>query len=136
MIEAPIRVVAAIIETDGRVLVARRAFEKRHGGLWEFPGGKCEPDESDEDALARELIEELGVELTHAGVPLASLRDPASPFEIVFIPVDIRGEPECLEHLEIRWVSIADLEMLPLAPTDRRFVEWQCLGNLRRSARD
>lgn len=116
------RVVAAIIERRGRVLVALRPPGKRHGGLWEFPGGKVEGCETDLDALRRELAEELGVRVISASQPLASLNDPGSTFRIVFIPVTVEDEPECREHSAIRWVPWSELVLLPLAPTDRRFV--------------
>ena len=56
------RVLATVIRRDGRLLVCQRPSHKRHGGLWEFPGGKVEPGESDLAASRRELAEELGVE--------------------------------------------------------------------------
>jgi mutator protein MutT len=116
------RVVAAVIERSGRVLVALRPPGKRHGGLWEFPGGKVEGTETDLDALRRELAEELGLRVISASQPIASLNDPGSTFRIVFIPVTVENEPECREHSAIRWVNWSDLVLLPLAPTDRRFV--------------
>lgn len=60
----PIRVVAAIVLDGGRVLACRRAPHVRQAGEWEFPGGKVEPDEDPESALAREIREELGVGIT------------------------------------------------------------------------
>jgi 8-oxo-dGTP diphosphatase len=60
---APRRVVAAVIERDGRVLVAQRPPDKHYPLQWEFPGGKVEPGESPQAALAREIREELGVEI-------------------------------------------------------------------------
>lgn len=57
----PVVVVAAVIEQHGRFLLARRLAGTHLEGLWEFPGGKCEPDETHEACLARELMEELGV---------------------------------------------------------------------------
>lgn len=116
------RVVAAVIERDNRVLVAQRPVEKRHGGLWEFPGGKVEDDESDFEALQRELEEELGLRVTAVSSPVASLQDAGSKFLIVFVPVVVHGEPECREHAAIRWARWSELQAMPLAPTDRRFV--------------
>lgn len=116
------RVVAAVIERGGKVLIALRPPEKRHGSMWEFPGGKVEEDETDHDALRRELTEELGLRVVATSLPLASLRDPGSPFLIVFVPVTVDGDPECREHVEVRWVRWNELASLPLAPTDRRFV--------------
>jgi 8-oxo-dGTP diphosphatase len=116
------RVVAAVIERGNRVLVAQRAAEKRHGGMWEFPGGKVESAETDLDALRRELAEELGLRVISASPAVAAFRDPGSRFLIVFVPVVAAGEPECREHVAIRWVAWGELAGLPLAPTDHRFV--------------
>lgn len=118
-----IQVVAAVVRREGRYLVCRRPMGKRHGGLWEFPGGKLEPGETLLDAARRELAEELGVRVVAAGACLAALRDPGSPFVVAFHPVEIEGEPACLEHAELRWAAPADLGALPLAPSDRRFVD-------------
>lgn len=59
-----IRVAAALIEQEGRYLITRRHQNVHLGGMWEFPGGKCETGESFESCLQRELVEELGVEIT------------------------------------------------------------------------
>lgn len=115
------RVVAAVIERAGRLLLCRRPAGKRHAGLWEFPGGKLLPGESPADAARRELAEELGVEVTAVGERLLALPDPGSAFVIEFHRVEIGGEPSPLEHDEIAWVSPADLPALALAPSDRAF---------------
>jgi len=117
-----IRVVAAVVAREGRCLVCERPAHKRHGGLWEFPGGKLEPGEDILAAARRELHEELGVEVTEVGPALAAFQDPGSPFRIEFHPVAIQGEPACLEHARLLWLPPGDLAALPLAPTDRRFV--------------
>src|SRR5687768_6964210 len=65
-------------------LLCRRLLSKRHGGLWEFPGGKVEQDETDEAAAKRELLEELGVEMISASDISFSMSDPESPYQIVF----------------------------------------------------
>lgn len=123
MIQPATRVVAAVIEREGRVLVAQRAPKNRHGGMWEFPGGKVERGESDIDALKRELLEELGLRLIRAEAPLAELHDPGSQFLIVFLPVVVDGQPECREHAATFWAAWRDLPDMPLAPTDARFVD-------------
>lgn len=115
-------VVAAVVRRDARYLVARRPAGKRHGGLWEFPGGKVTAGETDRDALERELREELDVSLVAVGPPLYEARDPGTAFLIRFRPVRIRGEPRAREHSELRWASVAELRDLPLAPGDARFV--------------
>jgi mutator protein MutT len=115
-------VVAAVVKRDGAYLVCRRPAGKRHGGLWEFPGGKVKPGESREDAVRRELAEELAVEVTTVGEALHVARDPDSRFLIVFVTVEIRGEPQPLEHPDIRWCRLPELRECPLAPGDRSFV--------------
>ena len=119
-----IRVVAAVIQRNGSYLVCERPADKRHGGLWEFPGGKLELGETLEDAVRRELVEELGVVAHPAGTVLYSIQDPGSAFVIEFLPVEIEGEPQCLEHAALAWVKVCDLLAMDLAPSDRRFVEF------------
>src|SRR5690606_3172329 len=113
-----IRVVASVIERGDRLLVCQRPAHKRHGAPWEFPGGKVEEGESDFDAVARELEEELGVRVLEVGGELFSMADPGSPFVIAFLPVEIEGEPRCLEHAALAWVTDEELLSLPLAPSD------------------
>ena len=122
----PVRqaVLAAVIRRGDAYLLARRPAHKRHGGLWEFPGGKLEPGESWKEAAERELREELGVEVRTVGDPIFRRTDPGSPFEIVFVPVEIEGEPQPLEHDELRWVPLTGMRDLELAPTDHAFVDF------------
>jgi mutator protein MutT len=115
-------VVAAVATRGGEVLLALRPAHKRHGGMWEFPGGKVDEGETDAQALARELREELGVGVEAVGALLGVIRDPGSPFEIRFRAVTLRGEPEALEHEEIRWTDPVAARSLPLAPSDRQFL--------------
>ena len=109
---------------EGRVLAARRTSPPEAAGRWEFPGGKVEPNESDESAARRELAEELGVQVESVGEPDFSIADPDSPFLIVFVPTTITGEPTCHEHTALAWLTLAELAKLPLAPSDRRYVEF------------
>lgn len=124
-----IRVIAAVISRGDEVLVCQRALHKRHGGLWEFPGGKCESGESLADAARRELREELGVNVVAVGNEELVLHDCGSPYLIAFTPVQILGEPLSTEHIDLRWASLREVLDLPLAPTDRRYVEAR-LGDL------
>jgi 8-oxo-dGTP diphosphatase len=117
-----IYVVAAVIQRDDTYLICRRPEEKRHGGLWEFPGGKFDNEETAFEAVARELTEELGVNTVSVGPLLYSVHDAASPFVIQFYPVQISGEPEALEHSELAWVSAEQIRGCELAPSDRAFV--------------
>jgi 8-oxo-dGTP pyrophosphatase MutT (NUDIX family) len=126
---SPHRVIAAVIRRGPNLLACQRPAHKRHGGLWEFPGGKCEPGESDTDTARRELLEELGVHVSATGRELFAIVDPGSPFLIAFIEVDIEGDPQCLEHSALTWGTPEELTALPLAPSDRRFVEHLLVGN-------
>lgn len=112
-----------MIRCHEAVLICQRPAHKRHGGLWEFPGGKVEPNESDESAARRELAEELGVRVESVGRPDFSIADPDSPFLIVFVPTTITGEPTCHEHTALAWLTPPELTKMPLAPSDRRYVE-------------
>ena len=118
---ATVRVVAAVVRRGDEVLICRRPAHKRHGGLWEFPGGKVRAGETFAEALRRELDEELGVRLTGCGSVVFVARDPGSPFRIHFVEVAIEGEPECREHDGIEWVGTDGLDELPLAPADAEF---------------
>lgn len=120
-----IRVIAAVVSRRDTLLVCQRPFGKRHGGLWEFPGGKCEPGESDIAAVRRELREELGVEVVSVGDEEFAAHDPGSPYLIVFAPVIIIGEPTCYEHIGLKWEPPTNLALLPLAPSDRRYLEFR-----------
>jgi mutator protein MutT len=123
-----VRVLAAVIRRGERYLLCQRPRHKRHGGLWEFPGGKLEPGESLLHAARRELAEELGLETEHAGDVVYRVHDAGSPFLIEFVPVATRGEPRAIEHEALAWVTLAEAEALPLAPGDRAFVEWLAAG--------
>ena len=117
-------VLAAVVQRDEKYLICQRPAHKRHGGLWEFPGGKLESGETNLDAARRELAEELGVKTLAVGSSLFSIADPGSEFMIDFVPTVIDGEPQCLEHLDMKWMSLEELALLQLAPSDRRFVEF------------
>lgn len=119
-----IRVVAAVATRGDTYLVCRRPADKRHGDLWEFPGGKLEPFETVEAAAHRELQEELGVQLSRVGPRLFAVDDPDSAFTIEFHPVELVGEPECLEHSALAWVTLPVLLAMDLAPSDRRFAQF------------
>lgn len=123
------RVVAAVIRRDGRLLLCRRPPEKRHGGEWEFPGGKVLADESILSAAQRELSEELGVSVrgvkssATVGIP-----DPDSRYTVEFVPVQVEGEPEPREHTELAWVREQDLLDYDLAPPDEIYVRHHLPG--------
>lgn len=119
----PVPVIAAVIERDGRYLVGRRPDEKRHGGLWEFPGGKVDAGETWLDAARRELAEELGMRVSATGRLLLTVGDEGSAFVIHFLEVEASGDPVPTEHAAVAWHTPDELAAMPLAPADARFVE-------------
>ncbi len=123
MNKAPTLVIAAVVERDGLYLLCRRALKKRHGGYWEFPGGKLEEGESLLDAARRELLEELDLAVTSIGQLRFSVLDEASGFQINFVDVITTGEPKLIEHIELGWYSKDKILHLDLAPSDRAFAE-------------
>ncbi len=120
---ALVPVVAAVVRRGDRYLVGRRPAGKRHGGLWEFPGGKVDAGESLLAAATRELAEELSVSTNGIGRTLFSSRDGDAPFEIHFVEIEITGDPIAHEHSEVGWFTRLELQRLELAPADAEFVE-------------
>ncbi len=107
-----LKVVAAVIRrNDGRILIARRPTHLDQGGLWEFPGGKREPGEARLAALARELDEELGIDVRR-GTPLLSLEHPYPDKDVhldIWEIAQWRGEPSGREAQTIRWIAAREL---------------------------
>ncbi|HET8729858.1 MAG TPA: Nudix family hydrolase [Moraxellaceae bacterium] len=119
-----ILVVAAVIRREGRVLIAQRPLDKHMGGLWEFPGGKVEPGESVEGALARELQEELGITPTDARRLIRIEHD--YPDKSVCLDVwDVSafdGEPHGREGQAIRWVTSDELPTFDYPAANRPII--------------
>ena len=114
-----IRVVAALIVRDGKVLCAQRPVDKQEGGLWEFPGGKIEVDESPEQALKREIQEELDVDINVLAWHQQVLHPRQSKIVLDFYWAEIEsGELVALEHQAIRWCEPTELSTLEWAPAD------------------
>ena len=116
-----ISVVCAIIEDDaGSYLLAKRPEGKCLGGFWEFPGGKLEQGEKIEAALIRELQEELLIQ-TEVFEILEKVEHHDEKFSIRLIPCRARilsGVPTALEHSEIGWFSVHEIDRSSLAPAD------------------
>lgn len=115
-----IDVVAAILERDGKILLAQRPSHGDQPGLWEFPGGKVEAGESQADALIRELREELSIEAEPVGY-VASYRWPVSGRMIHLHAWHVprwQGEMQRLSHSALVWCAPAVAHTYPLAPAD------------------
>lgn len=120
----PIVVVAGIIERDGRFLVTRRLKDTHLADFWEFPGGKCEPDETHEACLARELREELDVTADVGAEILATDHAYADrTVRLHFRWCRLNGEPRPALGQEMRWVTRADLASLPFPEADRTLID-------------
>ena len=126
----PVRVVAGVIQSRSgkRVLIARRPTGKHQGGLWEFPGGKMEPGETPDAALARELAEELAIRV-----------DRSAPFLVInhrysdrLVVLDVwrvlafTGVAVGNEGQEIAWVPIGDLAQRPFPAANQRIIAALC----------
>lgn len=120
-----IRVAVAVIENGrGQILLTRRASDKHQGGLWEFPGGKCEPGEAITDALAREIREELAIEVTTA-TPLISIPYQYPDLHVlleVFRVMAFDGAPQGAEGQPMQWVTPGQLNSIPLPAANRPIV--------------
>ncbi len=116
-------VLAAIVERDGSLLVTRRLDGTHLAGLWEFPGGKCEPGETHEACLARELAEELGVG-SRVGAELLTTEHayPERTVRLHFRRCEIDSDPRPLLGQEIRWVRREDLHALAFPPADAELI--------------
>ena len=120
----PVVVTAAVVERQGRLLVARRLEGSHMGGRWEFPGGKCEPGESARACLLRELNEELGVKaVVHEEIYRTTYAYDDRVLDLRFIRCDLVGEPRPLLGQKIRWVGRRNLRTLEFPPADRELVK-------------
>jgi 8-oxo-dGTP diphosphatase len=117
-------IVAAVIVIDGRVLACERSAPPEVAGRWEFPGGKVDPGETDEQALARECAEELGVRVevgdrVGRDVPLAGGRAVLRVFAVTLQDGEV---PRALEHSTMRWLGADELDSVPWLPADEPIV--------------
>lgn len=121
-------VAAALVDSDGRVLIAQRPDGKQLAGQWEFPGGKVELGETPENALIRELQEELGITVKQACLaPFVFASHTYESFHLLMPLYLIRrwdGEPEAREHKALKWVRPNDMRNYEMPPADLPLVAW------------
>ena len=112
----------ALIDVDGRVLLAQRPEGKSMAGLWEFPGGKVEPGETPEAALIRELEEELGINTWESCLaPLTFASHPYENFHLLMPLFACRkweGIPSSRENQQLTWALAKDLSKFPMPAAD------------------
>ena len=114
-----------ILDSEGKILIAQRNLQKNFGGMWEFPGGKQEANESPEDALIRELKEELSIDVeVLRSFPPYDFRDES--IEVSFYPIQckiIGGMIVNHEHEEVKFISLEEIDNFEFAPPDYETVD-------------
>jgi A/G-specific adenine glycosylase len=114
-------VTAAVLRQNGRVLIAQRPTDALLGGLWEFPGGKQEAEESLESCLKREIKEELGVTI-EVGAQIGVFRHAYTHFKVTLHAFESKllgGELKLSEHQAAKWVNLSALSDYPMGKIDR-----------------
>jgi len=115
-----------VIHHNGKYLLTQRPAESLLGGLWEFPGGKVQDGEGLEEALRREIREELGTEVL-VGRELGIYRHAYSHFRITLHAFHCRlvgAGPRPLQAADLRWVTIEEMKSYPMGKVDRRIAEY------------
>lgn len=117
-------VLAAIVERDGRFLLTRRLKGTHLADLWEFPGGKCEPGETYEDCLKRELLEELGVASEIGDEILVTEHAyPERTVRLHFRRCQLHGDPRPLLGQAMRWATRDELQTIDFPAADRELID-------------
>jgi 8-oxo-dGTP diphosphatase len=126
----PLLLVAAcaLVDGDGRVLIAQRPEGKQLAGMWEFPGGKIEPGETPEETVVRELREELGIETKVACLaPLTFASHAYESFNLLmplFVCRRYWGIPQAQEGQALKWVRPNKLRDYPMPPADEPLIPY------------
>jgi mutator protein MutT len=116
-------VVAAVVERDGRFLVARRLEGTHLAGFWEFPGGKVHDGEAKETALAREIAEELSCGISHVRAIFHTAHAyPERTVELSFYRAELRGAARAALGQELRWITREEFASLEFPPADAELI--------------
>ena len=118
-------VVAALIWRGERFLACQRPAHKTRGLLWEFVGGKVEPGETREDALVRECREELAITVVPRDIFMEVTHVyPDLTVHLTLFNADLpEGEPQALEHNDVRWITVEEIDGLQFCPADEEILE-------------
>lgn len=121
-----IEVGCAVVIKDKKLLIAQRKANDTYGGCWEFPGGKREPDEAMEACLAREVREELGIEIrAREFFRQVDIEYSEKKIALFFYFCDwVSGDPKCLDCQDVRWVSAEGLRGLQFPKGDDGILAW------------
>lgn len=121
-----IEVVAGIIYKDNKFLIAQRNFKKHQGGLWEFPGGKVEKNETYEEALIREIKEELNADIKVDECVGEKIHHyPEKDVKLKFFKATLLSDKiETLEHEDYRWIIKNEEDKFEFAEADKAVFEW------------
>jgi 8-oxo-dGTP diphosphatase len=115
-------VAAALVDSNQRILLQKRPEGREMAGLWEFPGGKIEAGESPSVALARELAEELAIEVDMGDLrPICFASEPLGERDLLLLLFDCqrwKGEPMPVDGQELGWFTLAQMHDLPMPPAD------------------
>lgn len=119
------QVVAALIWKEERFLACQRPAHKARGLLWEFVGGKVEQGETREEALIRECREELAVTVVPGEIFMEVTHEyPDLTVHLTLFHADLpEGEPQALEHNDLRWITIGEIDTIPFCPADQEILE-------------
>lgn len=119
------RVSAALIWADNKFMICQRPAHKTRGLLWEFVGGKVEPGETGEEALVRECMEEIAVEVAVDGVFTEVVHEYSDMCVhlTLYNAHILRGEPQMLEHNDIRWITPEEIPEYEFCPADVEILE-------------
>lgn len=120
MAKKTLHVTGAVLERDGKIFAAQRGASMSLGGLWEFPGGKIEPGETAQQALSRELREELRIDAEVGDLITTTVHE----YEFAIVELStfrcrlLAGDPTLVEHQDYRWLSPAEMDEVTWAPAD------------------